>query len=203
MFSRCNSDRTLSASELLEHPFLRFYVDNTQQQHATVLQSTQHRNSMLPSQAMLAPTSVQRAIAPIQIPTLALSQSRLRTEFEVLMYLGKGAFGDVLKVRNILDNREYAIKRIPLPARSRQLYKKMTREVELLSRLNHENVVRYFNSWIESVSEADAAEMDKLLGGEWSQSQELSTKPAKSPQLGLAVEDEETESSSSMWNVYM
>lgn len=26
----------------------------------------------------------------------------------------------------------------------------MTREVELLSRLNHENVVRYYNSWIES-----------------------------------------------------
>lgn len=142
---------------------------------------------------------------PYQIPTLALSQSRLRTEFEVLMYLGKGAYGDVLKVRNILDNREYAIKRIPLPARSRQLYKKMTREVELLSRLNHENVVRYFNSWIESVNDADAAEMDKLMGGEWSQSQqELSVKPTKSPQLGPTLEEEEDEedSSSSIWNAY-
>ena len=63
------------------------------------------------------------------------------------------------QVRNILDNRQYALKRIPLSARNRQLYKKMTREVELLSRLNHENVVRYFNSWIESVTEADEAEM--------------------------------------------
>ncbi|EDV94516.1 GH19296 [Drosophila grimshawi] len=186
---KCNSDRTLSASELLEHPFLRLY-DNGQQQNLT-LQQTHH------------PMLVQRAVVPFQIPTLALSQSRLRTEFEVLMYLGKGAFGDVLKVRNILDNREYAIKRIPLPGRSRQLYKKMTREVELLSRLNHENVVRYFNSWIESVSDADAAEMDKVLGGDWSQSQDLSIKPAKSPQLGLAVHEEETESSSSMWNGYM
>lgn len=197
---KCNSDRTLSASELLEHPFLRLYVDNAHQ-HMT-LQHTQHRSSLVP-QTMPTPMIVQRAALPFQIPTLALSQSRLRTEFEVLMYLGKGAFGDVLKVRNILDNREYAIKRIPLPARSRQLYKKMTREVELLSRLNHENVVRYFNSWIESVSDADAAELDKVLGGDWSQSQELSTKPGKSPQLGMPVPEDESESSSSMWNGYM
>ncbi|XP_043655255.1 eIF-2-alpha kinase GCN2 [Drosophila teissieri] len=192
---KCNSDRTLSASELLEHPFLRFYVDNGQQQ-------------VMPLPLQQHPSTVQRTgpAMPYQIPTLALSQSRLRTEFEVLMYLGKGAFGDVLKVRNILDNREYAIKRIPLPARSRQLYKKMTREVELLSRLNHENVVRYFNSWIESVDDADAAEMDKLLGGEWSQSQQdLSVKPAKSPQLGPTLEEDEDEedSSSSMWNGYI
>nr|AAQ22516.1 LD22885p [Drosophila melanogaster] len=192
---KCNSDRTLSASELLEHPFLRFYVDNGQQQ-------------VMPLPQQQHPNTVQRtgSAMPYQIPTLALSQSRLRTEFEVLMYLGKGAFGDVLKVRNILDNREYAIKRIPLPARSRQLYKKMTREVELLSRLNHENVVRYFNSWIESVDDADAAEMDKLLGGEWSQSQQdLSVKPAKSPQLGPTLEEDEDEedSSSSMWNGYI
>uniref|UniRef100_A0A1A9WA51 Protein kinase domain-containing protein n=1 Tax=Glossina brevipalpis TaxID=37001 RepID=A0A1A9WA51_9MUSC len=63
------------------------------------------------------------------------------------MSLGKGVFGEVLKMRNILDIREYA--------RGRQLYKKMIREVELLSRLNHENVVRYCNSWIESVNEED------------------------------------------------
>lgn len=36
----------------------------------------------------------------------------------------------------------------------------MTREVELLSRLNHENVVRYFNSWIES---AQAEDMDEIV----------------------------------------
>ncbi|XP_030371378.1 eIF-2-alpha kinase GCN2 isoform X2 [Scaptodrosophila lebanonensis] len=187
---KCNSDRTLSASELLEHPFLRIFVDN-----ATLPQSTQRRGSLETS-----PAQRNVAAVPFQMPTLTLSQSRLRTEFEVLMYLGKGAFGDVLKVRNILDNREYAIKRIPLSSRNRQLYKKMTREVELLSRLNHENVVRYFNSWIENLNDADAAELDKVMGGEWSQSHE-STKPAKSPQLGVAVD--ETESSSSMWTGYM
>lgn len=83
-----------------------------------------------------------------------------------------------------MDNRQYAIKRIPLPARSRQLYKKMTREVELLSRLNHENVVRYFNSWIEIVNEADFHLMDQLLAsGDASLSQESSIKTTKSPVL--------------------
>ncbi|XP_055375444.1 eIF-2-alpha kinase GCN2-like [Condylostylus longicornis] len=89
-----------------------------------------------------------------------ITQSRLTTEFEILQYHKKGAFGDVLKVRNILDKREYAIKRIRLLTTNEQLYEKIIREVELLSRLNHVNVVRYFNSWIEEMSE-ELEELEK------------------------------------------
>lgn len=46
------------------------------------------------------------------------------------------------KVRNRLDGNAYAIKRIVLNPKSKDLNKKITREVKLLSRLNHENVVR-------------------------------------------------------------
>ncbi|KAJ8714211.1 hypothetical protein PYW08_007831 [Mythimna loreyi] len=81
--------------------------------------------------------------------------SRLHAEFEVLTWLGKGAFGDVLKVKNKLDGGFYAIKRIKLNPESVQLNKKITREVKLLSRLNHENVVRYYNAWIESSIEIE------------------------------------------------
>ncbi|CAH1394203.1 unnamed protein product [Nezara viridula] len=77
-------------------------------------------------------------------------QSRFENEFEHIKWLGKGAFGDVIKVRNKLDDGLYAIKRIELNPSEKQLNKKITREVKLLSRLNHENVVRYYNSWIES-----------------------------------------------------
>ena len=37
----------------------------------------------------------------------------------------------------------YAIKRITLDAKNKAMTKKLMREVKLLSRLNHENVVRY------------------------------------------------------------
>lgn len=56
----------------------------------------------------------------------------------------------MLKVRNQLDGGVYAIKRILLDPKSKQFNKRITREVKLLSRLNHENVVRYYNSWIET-----------------------------------------------------
>lgn len=83
-------------------------------------------------------------------------QSRIQNEFEVLKWLGKGAFGDVLKVRNKLDGGIYAIKRIELNPKKKQLNKNITREVKLLSRMNHENVVRYYNSWIESATLDDS-----------------------------------------------
>lgn len=59
-------------------------------------------------------------------------------------------------MRNLLDGGFYAIKKIELNRKNRQLNKKIVREVKLLSRLNHENVVRYYNSWIETtVTKAD------------------------------------------------
>ncbi|KAL0111656.1 hypothetical protein PUN28_013086 [Cardiocondyla obscurior] len=92
----------------------------------------------------------------LHLPSLG-RQSRIQNEFEVLKWLGKGAFGDVLKVRNKLDGGIYAIKRIKLNPKKKQLNKKITREVKLLSRMNHENVVRYYNSWIESATLDDSA----------------------------------------------
>lgn len=56
----------------------------------------------------------------------------------------------MFQVRNNLDGCYYAIKRIELNPKNKQLKKKILREVKLLSRLNHENVVRYYNSWIET-----------------------------------------------------
>ncbi|XP_052756420.1 eIF-2-alpha kinase GCN2 isoform X2 [Galleria mellonella] len=88
------------------------------------------------------------------IPTTS-GHSRLTDEFEELAWLGQGAFGDVLKVKNKLDGGFYALKRVKLNPENVQLNRKITREVKLLSRLNHENVVRYYNAWIESITDVD------------------------------------------------
>ena len=75
--------------------------------------------------------------------------SRYKTDFEELEQLGKGGFGSVVKVRNKLDGRAYAIKKIQLDPKDHNLNQKMLREVTLLSRLNHQYVVRYYQAWME------------------------------------------------------
>ncbi|XP_040575688.1 eIF-2-alpha kinase GCN2 [Lepeophtheirus salmonis] len=90
-------------------------------------------------------------------PPLTRGVSRLNDEFELISHIGKGGFGEVIKVKNRLDGQTYAIKKIKLNPRDKSVTKKIMREVKLLSRLNHENVVRYYNSWMEVATlEADS-----------------------------------------------
>jgi translation initiation factor 2-alpha kinase 4 len=90
------------------------------------------------------------------------SQSRLNTEFEVIGVIGHGAFGQVLKVKNKLDMRFYAIKRIRINPTSKH-NRQITREIKLLSRLNHENVVRYYSTWVEKYEEViDSSNKKKI-----------------------------------------
>ena len=55
----------------------------------------------------------------------------------------------MLKVKNKLDSRFYAIKRIRINPNNEKYNRLITREIKLLSRLNHENVVRYYSTWKE------------------------------------------------------
>ncbi|GAB1604506.1 eIF-2-alpha kinase GCN2-like [Argonauta hians] len=101
----------------------------------------------------------------------ALNTSRFKNEFEFNEFLGQGGFGNVMKVQNKMDRRDYAIKIIHSNVKD---FKNIMTEVRLLSGLNHENIVRYYNSWMEvyqsssdssessSESEASFGEEDKL-----------------------------------------
>ncbi|CAH0551983.1 unnamed protein product [Brassicogethes aeneus] len=127
-----------TTTQLLNHSFFRKAVVHFPPNHR--LEEIVQENN--------APEIVNYEISPPQ----SNGQSRINNEFEFLQHLGKGAFGDVIKVRNKLDGGNYAIKRIKLNPKNKQLNKKIVREVKLLSRLNHENVVRYYNSWIETTT---------------------------------------------------
>lgn len=85
---------------------------------------------------------------------LAGKNSRL-SDFVILSKLGKGGFGEVYKVKNILDQNEYALKKIIINTTNKLLNKKIKQEVRYLSGLCHENVVRYFSSWIEYEMDRD------------------------------------------------
>jgi eukaryotic translation initiation factor 2-alpha kinase 4 len=185
--NRCKSERTISSNDLLEHPFLYSMISNDHSQSP----NDEKVVSMVP------PRSIN-----VQMPTFATSDhSWLKTEFEMESFIGKGAYGDVLKVRNILDSWQYAIKCIPLSSKNKQLYKKMTREVELLSQLNHENVVRYFNSWIETQS-TPIAPLDDEDESEWSISWGMVKTHSQNHLVGDSSSDSDDSSNPGMEQFY-
>lgn len=81
-------------------------------------------------------------------PTTTHNHSRYTSEFEELEHLGRGGFGSVYRVRNVLDGKEYAMKKIVLENDDQPL-DRVLREVKILARLDHTHIVRYYTAWIE------------------------------------------------------
>lgn len=75
--------------------------------------------------------------------------SQYLKEFIPIECLGRGGFGVVFEAKKVIDERTYAVKRITLPDREKARVRVM-REVKALAQLDHKNIVRYFNAWIES-----------------------------------------------------
>ncbi|XP_028939583.1 interferon-induced, double-stranded RNA-activated protein kinase, partial [Antrostomus carolinensis] len=65
---------------------------------------------------------------------------RFLESFKNIEPIGEGGFGNVFKATAKLDERTYAVKRVPFA-------KNVNREVKELARLAHENIVRYYWSW--------------------------------------------------------
>lgn len=109
---------------------------------------------------------------------LACKNSRL-SDFLILSKLGQGGFGEVYKVKNKLDQNEYALKKIKMNTTNKLLNKKIKQEVRYLSGLCHENVVRYFSSWIEyemidKTDKIDEEEYTDEIDSSFSKSEKIS-----------------------------
>ena len=72
----------------------------------------------------------------------------IHVRFRVADLLDPSSFRSARQVQNKLDGCCYAVKRIPINPASRH-FRRIKGEVTLLSRLHHENIVRYYNAWIE------------------------------------------------------
>ncbi|KAL7646983.1 UNVERIFIED_CONTAM: hypothetical protein RMT77_002240 [Armadillidium vulgare] len=75
---------------------------------------------------------------------------RYKQDFEEICLIDSGGFGEVYRVRHKLDCQEYAVKKIymgQLPLSESALA--TLEEVKLLSQMNHPNVAKYYNSWIQ------------------------------------------------------
>ncbi|GMT16101.1 hypothetical protein PFISCL1PPCAC_7398, partial [Pristionchus fissidentatus] len=75
-------------------------------------------------------------------------KSRFKEEFEELQELDEGSYGKVYAVRNNLDKRQYAIKKIIIRESNEE---KILKEVHALANFEHPNIVRYYASWKEKI----------------------------------------------------
>ena len=98
-------------------------------------------------------------LSPVDALSPSAAASRFRSDFKELGVLGKGGFGRVVKVLNLVDGMTYAVKLVTLSADEGE-NRKLIREVHTLSRLHHRHVVRYFQAWIEKGDDEDRSSGD-------------------------------------------
>jgi len=127
--------------------------------------------------------------------------SRYLADFEPVRCLGRGGFGVVFESKNRIDDNHYAVKRIRLP-RVEGAKKKVLREVKFLAKLDHKNIVRYYNTWLEKpplgwqecrdewwrkATESSMASTDGIGGGITTTSMTSSRVPDPYESIGLRL----------------
>ena len=93
-------------------------------------------------------------------PGTQWNESRYQKDFEELGRIGKGAFGSVYRVKQRLDEREYAVKKVRLEKDLKSAdNQRIMREVRSFSILSdHPKIVRYYGTWQETeMPQNDAA----------------------------------------------
>ena len=79
-----------------------------------------------------------------------VSTPRYNREFSEKKCLGFGAFGCVYLSKNLIDFKDYAVKKIVVANNFFEIKNAMS-EIYILSGLQHPNIIRYFNAWVEPV----------------------------------------------------
>jgi serine/threonine protein kinase len=78
---------------------------------------------------------------------LTTTSNTLINSFVDCSLIGKGGFGCVYKVKNILDDNYYALKKINLKNNTSI---NILNEIRILAKLDHKYIVRYYHAWIDT-----------------------------------------------------
>ena len=81
-----------------------------------------------------------------------MSEFPNHANFKVLEKLGQGAFGAAYKVLNVEDNSIYVIKKILLKDAKEDEIKEIKNEANILSSLDSENIVKFYDSFTDNES---------------------------------------------------
>ncbi len=76
---------------------------------------------------------------------IPIQTMRYANDFIEVNKINSGGFGVVYKTMNKLDLMTYAIKKIPI----KNLDNKVLNEAKILANLKHNNIIRYYSTWIE------------------------------------------------------
>lgn len=154
--------KRLSPLELLPMKFLRTNIDPAankfnvgQENSSTALSRKSFTNSFAMRSRTISQSSGRRRSFNVGSRFSSINpatRSRYGSDFEEIAVLGKGAFGQVVKARNALDSRYYAIKKI---RHTEEKLSTILSEVMLLASLNHQYVVRYYAAWLEEDEHID------------------------------------------------
>jgi len=128
------------------------------------------------------------------------SSSRYDSDFHELGILGRGGGGEVMKCRNRLDRRVYAVKKILLEREkgkhssgAAERNQKLRREVTTISRMMHKNIVRYYQAWLEGAKNDN----DEAIVNGTPTTDDINTIESKSYDgLSKAIETNEVDSGS-------
>ncbi|KAK6539710.1 Eukaryotic translation initiation factor 2-alpha kinase [Orbilia ellipsospora] len=116
----------------------------------------------------------------LQIPRMGLEATEVQgvstsaifgPKWEEVECLGKGGFGSVWACKNLLDEEVYAIKKIIITEQflkaakivdeghREKAFAGLHHEVRILAKLDHPNIVRYYSSWMERMSQEEFEEI--------------------------------------------
>ncbi|KAH8198770.1 hypothetical protein TruAng_007045 [Truncatella angustata] len=129
-------------------------------------------NPLSPSQSFTSLPKTDEFRRRLDSSALAPSFSRFKSEFHEEGRLGKGGFGEVIKVRKKIDGQTYAIKKVVTKAT--KSLTSLLKEVSTLSALSHPSIVRYYDAWTEQLAEPADTEGETSTEG-FSTQQSLGT----------------------------